>query len=166
MSNEIVWRGTPEEAVADLLEREQTVQEIAEEHLQAEEKACRKCGDTDKLQVDHIVPLFAGGDNSKSNLQVLCHSCHQIKTQNDFTAYQNIGRTACSTLLNLTLPNSTTPNANAETVAEEDFTVFWKKYPKKVGRGAAEKSWSKHKPDLTKVLDVIEKQKQSAQWVV
>lgn len=31
-------------------------------------------------EVDHIVPLSAGGDNSLDNLQALCKSCHSRKT--------------------------------------------------------------------------------------
>lgn len=30
--------------------------------------------------VDHIVPLTAGGTNEASNLQGLCHACHAAKT--------------------------------------------------------------------------------------
>lgn len=46
----------------------------------------------------------------------------------------------------------------------EDFESFWKAYPKKVGKGAAEKAWQKHKPPLDVVLEAIEKQKDSDQW--
>ena len=31
-------------------------------------------------QIDHIVPLFAGGGNEMSNLQVLCANCHAEKS--------------------------------------------------------------------------------------
>ena len=31
-------------------------------------------------QVDHRIPLFAGGTNEKTNLQVLCANCHARKT--------------------------------------------------------------------------------------
>jgi len=38
-------------------------------------------------QVDHIVPLFKGGQESKRadhpNLQGLCDACHEIKTRED-----------------------------------------------------------------------------------
>lgn len=47
-----------------------------------------KCGIcTEKLpstfQVDHIIPVFRGGDNSRENGMALCVSCHATKTQNE-----------------------------------------------------------------------------------
>jgi DNA-binding transcriptional regulator YhcF (GntR family) len=44
------------------------------------------------------------------------------------------------------------------------FDTFWSAYPVKKGKGAAEKSWQKLKPDLQTVLTAIEAQKQSDQW--
>jgi 5-methylcytosine-specific restriction protein A len=31
-------------------------------------------------QTDHIVPVSAGGDDDRANLQALCASCHSRKT--------------------------------------------------------------------------------------
>jgi hypothetical protein len=45
-----------------------------------------------------------------------------------------------------------------------DFASFWSSYPVKKGKGNAEKSWEKLKPDLQTVLTAIEKQKQTDQW--
>lgn len=33
------------------------------------------------LEVDHIVPLFNGGHDTASNLQLLCLPCHLIKSR-------------------------------------------------------------------------------------
>jgi len=49
-------------------------------------------------------------------------------------------------------------------VCDSDFEVFWKAYPKKTGKGAAEKSWLKLKPNLKKVLAALEWQKETLQW--
>lgn len=46
----------------------------------------------------------------------------------------------------------------------EGFVEFWSAYPKKIGKGAAEKAWKKNKPPVQKVLDAIEQQKSSPQW--
>jgi hypothetical protein len=40
---------------------------------------CLRCGDTERLSIDHIVPLAKGGDNSSENLQTLCSTCNSIK---------------------------------------------------------------------------------------
>lgn len=44
-------------------------------------KTCNYCGDIG-LEVDHVIELAAGGENSIENLQVLCKNCHKIKTSN------------------------------------------------------------------------------------
>lgn len=44
---------------------------------------CERCGKPGKLEVDHIVPLRDGGTNTRSNLQALCSTCHNAKTQED-----------------------------------------------------------------------------------
>jgi 5-methylcytosine-specific restriction protein A len=33
--------------------------------------------------VDHVIPLSQGGDDSPENLQSMCHSCHSRKTQRE-----------------------------------------------------------------------------------
>jgi 5-methylcytosine-specific restriction protein A len=45
--------------------------------------ACRQCGATEHLTVDHFVPLARGGDNSLSNLWTLCTRCHDLKTRDE-----------------------------------------------------------------------------------
>lgn len=37
------------------------------------------CGATERLTIDHVVPLSAGGDNSHENKQTLCFLCNQAK---------------------------------------------------------------------------------------
>ena len=42
---------------------------------------CRASGDVRiATQVDHIVPLFAGGRDDDSNLQAINVECHRVKT--------------------------------------------------------------------------------------
>lgn len=38
---------------------------------------------TQATQVDHIVPLYLGGEESDSNRQPLCDDCHDEKTAED-----------------------------------------------------------------------------------
>jgi 5-methylcytosine-specific restriction endonuclease McrA len=41
--------------------------------------ACRRCGTTEALSIDHIVPWSFGGPTTPSNLQVLCTPCNSSK---------------------------------------------------------------------------------------
>jgi 5-methylcytosine-specific restriction protein A len=41
---------------------------------------------TDRLQVDHIVPLALGGADKDWNCETLCHSHHLLKTKADIAA--------------------------------------------------------------------------------
>lgn len=50
------------------------------------------------------------------------------------------------------------------TQAPNGFADFWSAYPKKVGKGAAEKAWEKAKADLSLVLAAIKTQADSDQW--
>jgi hypothetical protein len=40
---------------------------------------CRACGRTDRLSIDHIVPIARGGSNDIRNLQTLCLPCNLRK---------------------------------------------------------------------------------------
>lgn len=37
---------------------------------------CVKCGSTEHLTVDHIIPVLRGGPSSMENVQTLCNSCN------------------------------------------------------------------------------------------
>lgn len=45
---------------------------------------CRVCGRvTIHGEVDHIVPLYAGGTESDENRQWLCIDCHRVKSERE-----------------------------------------------------------------------------------
>lgn len=44
------------------------------------------------------------------------------------------------------------------------FERFWKIYPRKIGKGAAEKAWARMKPPVDTVLAAVEAQGHSEQW--
>lgn len=59
------------------------------------------------------------------------------------------------------------PKEATQTTYESRFKDFWAAYPKKVGKGAAEKAFTHCKPDdslLATMLLALELQKQSSQW--
>jgi len=47
---------------------------------------------------------------------------------------------------------------------DDDFISFWKRYPKKTGKGAAFKSWQKQKPPIAQVLGTLNWQIYTDQW--
>lgn len=47
--------------------------------LMARDKCCLRCGTTENLSMDHVVPVAKGGKHSISNAQVLCRSCNSWK---------------------------------------------------------------------------------------
>ena len=40
---------------------------------------CIKCGTTEKITIDHIVPVSKGGEDTHENIQPLCSSCNSKK---------------------------------------------------------------------------------------
>jgi len=60
--------------------------------------------------------------------------------------------------------NRQQPSTRERLSADDSFANFWKAYPRKVGKGAAEKLWKKLKPDLTTVLQAIQRATATDQW--
>jgi len=63
-------------------------------------------------------------------------------------------------------PNPT-PNKTSKprALSLAGFDEFWKAYPAKVGKGAAEASWKKLRPPLAECLTAIDSAKQSKKWI-
>jgi hypothetical protein len=55
---------------------------------------------------------------------------------------------------------------DAQPTYSQDFLTFWETYPRKVGKGAAWKSWkrAKGRPPVGELLDAIRLQSRSEQW--
>lgn len=54
--------------------------------VKARDKVCVTCGEPGE-DVDHIVPVRAGGQTTLSNLQLLCEDCHIEKSRQDWKTY-------------------------------------------------------------------------------
>ena len=67
-------------------------------------------------------------------------------------------------VINTPIPPAT-PGAERDT-AGAAFDAFWKTYPKKVGKDAAEKVWARKvkAEDVQAVMDALDKQRSSEQW--
>ena len=63
-----------------------TFTEVCKKQIAASQRwtcsSCEKLLDS-TYQVDHTVPLWAGGMDSPSNATAMCVACHAVKTQNE-----------------------------------------------------------------------------------
>ena len=49
--------------------------------LASSRRRCAICGRAGRLEVDHLIPMFDGGETwAIANLQALCRGCHFAKT--------------------------------------------------------------------------------------
>ena len=74
---------TPLNMVKTFKVKKRKVSETTKKVVAANQKwHCSMCNDMldASYEVDHIVPLYKGGDNSINNLQALCRNCHGKKT--------------------------------------------------------------------------------------
>lgn len=44
---------------------------------------CHYCGATERLGLDHVIPMHAGGANERANLVACCHACNISKWRLD-----------------------------------------------------------------------------------
>lgn len=56
------------------------------------------------------------------------------------------------------------PNPNARARGDGAFDRFWTEYPKKVGKGQAQKAFSKVSVPVETLIDAVQRQKGSVQW--
>lgn len=61
----------------------ETTREFTRLKQQMPKTPCVMCGSTDGLELDHIIPYFEGGSTTEANLQWLCKSCHQMKSNSE-----------------------------------------------------------------------------------
>jgi 5-methylcytosine-specific restriction protein A len=52
---------------------------------------CAICDTYKATELDHIIPLWAGGQESDANRQGLCHECHQAKTDQEAKQRASLG---------------------------------------------------------------------------
>ena len=55
-------------------------QEVVDAVYKRDGGRCVRCGSTENLQLDHIVPFLKGGATSVENLQLLCQKCNLEKS--------------------------------------------------------------------------------------
>lgn len=60
--------------------REPIPEEVRHEVWRRDQGKCIKCGSSEKLEFDHIIPFSKGGSDSARNIQLLCERCNREKT--------------------------------------------------------------------------------------
>jgi hypothetical protein len=86
----------------------------------------------------------------------------RVKKHREVTAKRNVSVTAPETDT-----ETDTPIVPKGTHYSDEFLSFWKAYPNRKGKDAAWKSWKKcngRRPDIFRLLEIIETQKKSEQW--
>jgi len=63
------------------------------------------------------------------------------------------------------IPDSLNPISKQASLLDISFDEFWNAYPIKTGKGAAEKSWKKEKPNIDLVLKALVWQQDSKKWL-
>ena len=65
---------------------QRNVSESMKKYVASNQKwMCNNCNNllNATYEIDHIIPLYKGGNNGINNLQALCKNCHGLKTLND-----------------------------------------------------------------------------------
>ena len=64
---------------ADIARREHIPDSVRLFVWQRDQGKCVKCGNAEKLEFDHIIPVTKGGSNTERNVQLLCEQCNRAK---------------------------------------------------------------------------------------
>lgn len=133
--------------------------------------ACIYCGKTEDLTIDHDIPQSRGGSDEIDNLLTACRACNASKR--DLTHDEYCERNGFVTLqkrkvnaVDTEQIQRTEKKKNTRSSGDEQFDVFWKSYPKKVGKKDTLKMWkaAKINGEFNQIMQALESQKQSEKW--
>lgn len=148
--------------------------------------ACVRCGSTDRLEIDHILPQSLGGPHILENLRTLCKSCNAgrpVAGQALTDDLASDGFTITSLRVKFGIDASIQGdhaqvgregrkgkegNTRAASIdTDVGFASFWSVFPNKKAKQDAFKAWSKLKPCdalQASILKAIEIQRQGEDW--
>lgn len=130
------------------------------------------------LQAQSLIQLYTVGDRQYG--EFVTWEKHQGKPRSLKSKYPNkldsflqAGESRSEQITcrnnNHALPTDTDTDTdtNSSLNSSSDFEQFWESYPKKKGKKAAVKAWkqAKDRPSLDVILQAIDKQKQSDDWL-
>jgi hypothetical protein len=133
------------------------------------EHKCARCGvqqdDDIVLQADHIIPLSLGGHDEIENIQPLCHACNSSKNATVHNYKTGVTDVVTERNTQRLLVDKREIRGRGEGEGEKSFALFWKSYPRIVGKPAARKAWSKVKPEeIEGLMAGLEIWKRCPQW--
>ncbi|MBL1171813.1 MAG: HNH endonuclease [Chloroflexi bacterium] len=74
----ITWRKSP----AKIVRSHVSAYKIKQMMIEERGMICANClKESDRIELDHILPICDGGTNELSNFQLLCYECHKEKTR-------------------------------------------------------------------------------------
>lgn len=95
-----LWSAVNRAAKARLLQKRRAAEKVgtltATQWLRILDKhgrRCVLCGSTERLEIDHIVPLSKGGEHAESNVQPLCRGCNARKGSKPMSSLVSAGTT-------------------------------------------------------------------------
>jgi len=65
--------------LAEIERRERISDDVRMFVWQRDQGKCVKCGNNERLEFDHIIPVVKGGSNTERNIQLLCERCNREK---------------------------------------------------------------------------------------
>ena len=104
------------------------------------------------------------------NLQVNTEVYNEVNTEVQSEVKTEVNTEVNNGFLQLDNNKTKTKNKTKKEIykeSENGFDIFWEEYPKKKGRGAAEKAFEKaiKKTDINTLLDALKVQKTGSQWI-
>lgn len=151
------------------------------------DRVCLACGYGEELVFDHIIPVSKGGKATPENLQLLCYDCNAIKytqtlnfltpgpSEQEFMQHRrNMQQPDASCgELQRNAPGGIGYGVVGKGYGIEnesgapDFVRFWERYPRKIDKADARKSWHNLQPDATlvrQILSALDTQRRCRQW--
>ena len=137
--------------------------------LSRDGQKCVLCEKSSNLHLHHIKRVVDRIDlcYDPKNAVTLCAEDHYKVTGNEQKFEDELTKYVQRTYININQIRSIKSDLDNQINPDDAFDRFWAAYPRKVGKGAAEKAWSKIQGVsslLTRMLEAIEQAKRTPQW--
>jgi hypothetical protein len=176
---------------APILFPKKITESVRQEVFERDGHECTRCGSTDRLTLDHILPQSMGGPHIAENLRVVCRSCNCERPVSGRALQEDLLRDGF-TVETLREKFGLDASRRVGTRATQDvhaqvgregkgkegktrdasapppgFAEFWAKYPNKSAKKDAIRAWQKLSPDEStqvSILKAVDRQRQGEDW--